>query len=165
MSGGPGIEEALRALSEAHGSAALASAFARLHGAVQSRRRSERRAVGALASTIAEACRLRDAMRADGATRAQLDEAMDKTVRLCWPTRGVYPYPCQACEGYGVVYHTCDGLDRPTCPKTKIHLAHEYTTPCFCAAGTRYRQPERRAEDFTQAGAVTKRQPTRWGRS
>ena len=163
MSGGPSIEEALRTLSEAHGSAELARAFARLQGAVQSRRCSERRAVGVLASTIAEACRLRDAMRADGATREQLDEAMEKTVRLVWPRRHPHHYVCQACGDYGLAMRTCDWDDRPTCGRRKPHLAHEYGRPCECPAGARHREPERRTEDFTQAGKVT-RKPTRWGR-
>ena len=159
----PSLEEALKTLSEAHGPAQLARAFEQLQGTVRTRRRRAAQAVGVLARTITEACRLRDAMRADGATLEQLNEAMEKTVRLVWPRRRPHHYICETCGDYGLDMRTCDGDERPTCGRTKPHLAHEYGRPCDCPAGARHREPERRAEDFTQAGKVT-RKPTRWGR-
>ena len=117
-----------------------------------------------LAATIREAIRFWDAMKAEGASLSQRVSSLEKTLRLCWPTRRPWTYTCETCGDYGLEMSSCDGGERPTCGRSKPHLSHEFGRPCWCAAGARFRQPVRRVEDFTQAGAVTKRQPTRWGR-
>ena len=121
------------------------------------------KAESVLAETIRVAIGFWDAMKAEGATLAQRTASLEKTLRLCWPFSREWHYTCEKCGDYGLEMSTCDGGERATCGRRKPHLEHEFGRPCWCAAGARFRQPERRAEDFTQAGKVT-RKPTRWGR-
>ena len=116
---------------------------------------------GVLSATITEALRLRDRMRADGATATELDAALEKTLRAAWPFAREWKVLCATCRDYGLDLHQCAG--DATCGRTRPHLPHDYGEPCWCAAGKRFRAPMKTEDDFTQAGTV-KRRPSRFGR-
>jgi len=116
---------------------------------------------GVLSETILEALRIRDRMRADGASVEECDAALEKTLRASWPQTREWKHLCGECRDYGLIIRGCPG-DKPFCGRRKVHLPHEYGEPCFCAAGGRFKPKPKSGEDFTEATKV--RQPTRFGR-
>lgn len=112
--------------------------------------------------TLTEALRLRQAMRSDGQTAEELDRGFACVLREVWPLTRVWKYLCETCRDHGLELHQCAG--DATCGRVKVHAPHEYVTPCWCAAGNRYKPKERRPDDFAEAGKTAKRQPTRFGR-
>ena len=153
----------IRALADAHGPAALAAAHARLQGDVRRKRKADAGTTSKLNETIAIANQIWATQKADGVSLQERVATMEQTLRLAWPFRPGYKPRCDRCGDYGLEMSRCDGDDRPTCGRTKIHAAHEYGRPCFCPAGKQHQPKRVSAEDFTQAGAV-KRKPTRFGR-
>jgi hypothetical protein len=96
-----------------------------------------------LGKTIVEALRLRDLMRAEGATKADLDAAMLKTVKAAWPTVTEEDDRRCACGDTGAVIHTCPGHRRCPVSQHPRHGPHTYLTPCSCSEGTRFIPPAR----------------------
>jgi hypothetical protein len=140
---------------------------------------------GGLAETLTEAIRLRERARNEGATEAELDATMERTLRAAWPQVREWKYLCSACQDTGLVTKLCRRGDRcngtssradtPHDPPGKYQrlcameplsdYQHEYGTPCTCAKGHRFRQtPKGRPEDFTDQAGAAKRKPTRFGR-
>lgn len=116
-----------------------------------------------LGKTIVEAMRLRDVMRADGASPAALDAAMLQTVKTAWPAIvGEDDRRC-SCGDTGAILHRCPGHQRCPVSRHARHGPHSYLTPCSCGEGGRYRPLERRGEDVTAAGRP-RRGLTRVGR-
>lgn len=123
---------------------------------------SQAQADGVLSATILEACRLRVAMKADGATEAELDAAMERTIRQCWPFTREWHFRCRECEDHGLQMRDCPGDS--TCGRHKPHLAHDFGQPCWCAKGAAFTKKlhPQTDDDFTKATKV--KQPTRFGR-
>jgi len=109
---------------------------------------------GQLSATIREALRLRAAMKIDGATRDELDAALEQTLRVAWPQRRTWTYVCELCGDTGWVTRICRAFDR--CPgwssvRPDVRAAsgryrqrqcaiepsyeHEFVEPCFCGKG------------------------------
>ena len=116
---------------------------------------------GTLAATIRVAILERTAQLAAGATRVEADANLEKTLRVSWPFRREWKYLCECCSDHGLDMQECPG--DATCGRTFPHLPHESGTPCWCAAGARFKRPVP-SDDVTQAGRATKRKVTRWGR-
>lgn len=145
------LTDALKTLAEAHGSKALASAFARLQGQIRSARRASRQQYGALAQTFAAAMTIWDAQKADGVSREDRLSGLEKSLRASWPTGREWKYLCDRCRDYGLETQECHG--DATCGRVKPHLPHEFGTPCWCQAGQKFKaKPKPSAEDFTAAG-------------
>jgi hypothetical protein len=157
------ITDALKTLSDAHGSRALAAAFAAVQGQVRRARKAAAKELGALAKTYAVAMRIWDAQKADGVSKADRIAGLERTLRAAWPQMREWKYLCSSCHDYGLVIGDCPGTHNATCGRTKPHLPHDFGTPCWCQAGNTYRdKPKPSAEDFTQAGKS--KQMTRLGR-
>jgi hypothetical protein len=126
-----------------------------------------------LADTIDEAIRLRLAMKAEGATPAELDAAMEKTLRAAWPFTRTWIYRCGHCQDTGLVMAVCrrgsrcDGVStRTDYPHQRIgkyrrlcaihpdsDTEHTSGAPCFCTLGARFQLPTPpSADEFTGAG-------------
>lgn len=112
-----------------------------------------------LSETLIEAIRLRDQMRTDGATEAELTAGFEKVLREVWPTARTWRYLCETCRDYGLEMKACPG--DATCGRTFPHAAHDYGDPCWCKAGNRYKS---KARDDDPGGAGAKRKPSRFGR-
>lgn len=155
------LEDALKKLSDAHGSKALSTAFGKLHGEVTRARRAAKAQLGPLASTFIEAMRIWDVQKKDGVSEADRVDGLSKSLRAAWPQAPpqeawTYQYACERCSGYGLETLTCPG--DATCGRRKPHLAHDYGTPCWCDAGKRFRAPAKpNPEDFSAAGKTPKR--------
>ena len=154
------IEQALDALSQAHGPVALAAAFRSLQGSVRRARQSTQAQLGPLAKTYVAAMAQWDAQKAAGVSQEDRLICLEKTLRAAWPQTREWKYLCQTCADHGLEMATCDGRSG-RCGRSNPHLAHEFGTACWCAAGERFRAKPKPAEDFTAAG---RSQLTRIGR-
>lgn len=145
------IEQALDALSQAHGPVALAAAFRSLQGSIRQRRQAAQTEHGPLAQTYAAAMALWDGQKADGVTREDRLICLEKALRCAWPQVRAWKDLCQTCRDYGLKMVPCAG--DATCGRTHPHLPHEFGTACWCPAGEKFRaKPKPTAEDFTAAG-------------
>ena len=160
------LTDALSALSQAHGSKALATAFAVVQGQVRKARGASKEAYGPLAQTFVAAMKIGDQQKADGVSRADRLAGLEKTLRAAWPQTREWKYLCSCCADYGYEVGSCPGLRDAMCRRTREHAPHEFVTPCWCSAGTKYREkPKPSAEDFTQAGrSKPSKSMTRMGR-
>lgn len=170
------LDDHLDALSRANSAAELAKAHrAATRAVLSNRRQAERQGVGVLARTIAEALKLRDEMKAGGASQAELDAFLENVVRQSWPFTREWKFLCSQCDDTGRVVMVCrkgarcDG--RSTAPGRMRLCAqdptsdyeHEYASPCHCALGSRFTsRPKRVEDDLVKIGKVSK--PTRFGR-
>lgn len=174
------LKDALDALSKAHGPRALASAFKALGRSVVAKRRGDKQQWGPLASTFAEAMTIRDRMRADGATPADLDRHMEITLRGVWPQTREWHYLCADCDDAGWVFGTCvnGSCGRPfrlpgqafddMTGQGRCSPGHSFCRPCGrCekgrAFGRQLRKEPRQADDAVETAARTTK-PTRVGR-
>lgn len=147
------IADALSALSQAHGSQALASAFRALQGQVRRDRRAKDASRGTLATTYIAAMAIWDAQKADGIPRAERLSGLEKSLRAAWPQTREWKYLCERCSDYGLEILSCQGVTDAICGEVKPHYAHEFGQPCWCAAGARFREkPKPAPEDFQAAG-------------
>ncbi len=134
------------------------------------------RSLGAIIMAVVE---LQASMREQGATQAAIDAAMETAVRASWPFAREWKYICRDCQDTGLVLqvcepgHRCNGLstriDGPKeqaskyqrlCTKAETYV-HDYSIPCWCKAGNRFRTQPASDADYTQAGK-TSRPMTRW---
>lgn len=160
-----GLQKALEALGEAHGPAALASAFQSLQGRVKRLRRDSGHALGPLATAVREAIQIRDQMKAEGVTGEALNEGLEGVLRDLWPKGRAEAWRdlCPECRDYGLIMQTCPG--DATCGRPKPHASHGYGRPCFCEHGRQFRDaPKPSPDDFTKAGKTPKKDFTRAGR-
>src|SRR6185503_9128267 len=143
------LDEALRALGEAHGPSALARAFAAVQGQVRRARREAASRLGTLAKTYIAAMAIWDRQKADGVPLEARYEAMEQSIRLAWP-RGrehAWHFLCASCSDYGLEMHQCPG--DASCGRQRPHLAHDYGRPCWCQKGARFKdKPKPTGEDF-----------------
>jgi hypothetical protein len=157
------LTDALKTLSDAHGSKALAAAFAAVQGQVRRARRAADKGLGPLAQTFIAAMRIWDQQKADGVRKAERLAGLEKTLRAAWPQADDPGrlYRCRECWDIGAIACECPGNDH--CGRHKPHLAHSYIAPCFCPKGEKFKEkPKPGPEDFTAAG---KSKPmTRMGR-
>lgn len=158
------LDEALQALTSAHGSSELARAFGRLQSAVKQARAGSKTKYGALTQTFVAAMAIWDAQKAEGVSRAERLAGLEKTLRAAWPQTRAWKYVCDTCDDYGLEMAQCPG-DR-TCGREKEHLPHEFGRPCWCGAGNRFRPPAKASpDDFAAAGKTPKPKGfTRFGR-
>lgn len=118
-----------------------------------------------LADTVIEAMRLWDAQKKAGASKAQLVESMEQTLRAAWPKSrdAEWKYLCQRCNDYGLEMLECPGDN--TCGRDKRHAPHEFGKPCWCSYGARFRQkPKTETDHADGAGARAKRPTKLFGR-
>lgn len=140
---------------------------------------------GVLAATLKEALRLRDLARAEGATQAELDTMMEKTLRSAWPQVREWKYLCSLCDDTGLITKLCrrgarcNGIssrsDTWRDPPGKYQRAcavdplsderHDYGVPCTCSRGTRFKEkPKAGPEDFSHEAGRSTGKPSRFGR-
>lgn len=134
-----------------------------------------------LSQTVREALRLRDQMRADGASEEDLTKGLAQTLRASWPQTRAWHYDCDGCSDTGWQ----DKLCTPATPcgrpfdrmgqsaddytgRGRCGPSHTYVVPCFCRRGEVKRVQRDRLdqvaapEDYLGVGRVSK--PTRFGR-
>lgn len=118
---------------------------------------------GELARTILEALKLRDQMRAAGASEDQLADGFERVIRSVWPFEREWKYLCGHCDDIGYLFEECPG--DASCGRPREHGAHRLVRPCWCSLGARFKPKPKTEQDFT---AATKSKPktfTKWGRS
>lgn len=121
------------------------------------------KAKGDLAQTFVAAMDIWQAQTAEGLSVHQRVATLTKTLKLAWPQTREWKYLCDACDDYGLRIASCPG--DATCGRMKEHGPHEFGTPCWCAAGKKFRPaPAPMPEDFTQAGKAKSKPLTRLGR-
>lgn len=149
------LTDALKTLSDAHGPRALVAAFNTLQGQVRRARKASANELGTLAQTFTAAMRIWDAQKAEGVSKAERLEGLEKTLRVAWPQAREWKYLCAECGDLGLVYYECGGGSE--CGRIKKHLPHTYGRPCFCAKGAKFAEkPKPQAEDFKAAGKMVK---------
>ena len=145
------LQEALETLSAAHGPKALAAAFIALRSHVTASRKASKKHLGVLAQTYVEAMRIWDTQKADGVSKAERETGLMKTLKAAWPQTREWHYICASCADYGLVMSDCPG--DATCGRSYPHLPHEFSKPCWCSRGQRFRPPPApEGGDFRQAG-------------
>lgn len=98
-----------------------------------------------------------------GATLAERVRNLEQTLRAAWPFTREWHYLCLECDDHGLKMRPCPG--DATCGRSKPHLQHEFGTPCWCAAGDRFKVKARTEQgDVERAAKTRKKEPTRWGR-
>jgi hypothetical protein len=137
-----------------------------------------------LAATLKEALRLRDLARAEGASPAELNATLERTLRAAWPQVREWKYLCSQCQDTGLItklcrrgdrcngvssrtdtWHERPGKYRRLCVTAPLsNYQHEYGTPCTCAAGERFKLKPKSADDFSQEAGTSRKKPTRFGR-
>ncbi len=176
------IEAALRRLSETHGADALSAEFERLQRLV--RRKRKESAAGPLATAIAEALRLRDKLKADGASETDIAAGLERLVRDAWPKGREWHYYCDECNDTGLIIRVCRLGDRCNGISTRVDhfrdtpgkyrrlcamhpdsdYTHEYGMPCICPRGDRFKRAPKPERDDLQDAAKKPTQPSRFGR-
>lgn len=137
-----------------------------------------------LPEAIEEALKLRDQMRDDGVSEADLAAGFERVVRDVWPFTREWHYLCEQCNDTGLVIYVCrpgarcNGLStrvdgpRETAGKYRrlcaLHpdsdYTHEYGEPCYCPKGDRFKRAPKPEQDDLQDAARKPKQPTRFGR-
>jgi hypothetical protein len=117
-----------------------------------------------LGATVLAALQIRDAMRRDGATVAEADAALERTLRVAWPHAREWKHLCVACRDYGLVLAECPG--DTTCGRPNPHERHSYGTACHCDKGRPFRAKAAPTDDDAVAVAAKSpnRRMARWGR-
>src|SRR3990167_1031325 len=107
---------------------------------------------GTLAATMREALRLRDQMRADGATEVELAQALEQTVRAAWLFTRAWKYLCQACDDTGAVRHVCTPSQRCQGISTWIDNPHDtpgkYRRLCATSPDAEYERSEEHTSEL-----------------
>lgn len=131
-----------------------------LLGFVKKSKKTNQGSHGTLAQTVMEAMKFWDEQKADGVPLADRQRNLLGVLMVAWPQVREWKFLCQNCFDTGLVMANCDG--DATCGRSKVHLSHEFGTPCWCSLGSRFKQKQPPTpEDFTQAG---RSKPTRIGR-
>lgn len=131
-----------------------------LLGFIKKPKKTGARQHGTLSDTVMDAMRLWDEQKAGGVSLADRQRGLFGVLRDAWPQVREWKYLCQNCNDTGLVMAECSG--DATCGRVKLHLPHEFGTPCWCSLGSRFKQQSKPTpEDFTQAG---RSKPTRIGR-
>lgn len=153
----PDLAAALEALSAAHGESELIRAMARVRRMAKAARIKGDQGIGRLSAAVMAAIEIRDKLKADGVTGAELDAGLEGVLRDMWPKGREWKYLCQQCGDLGLEMHACPG--DATCGRPREHLPHDYGTPCWCEKGKRFREkPKPEPSEFTEAGKTPKRQ-------
>lgn len=120
---------------------------------------------GPLVTSYTEAMRFWDEQKVAGVPIADRVRALEGLLRDVWPFTRAWKFVCHACDDRGLVITACPG--DATCGRAKLHLAHDFGTPCWCALGHRFR-PARppSPDDVEAAGKIKKpvRSMSRFGR-
>lgn len=161
------LHAALDALTKAHGAPALAQAMRNVRRAQGAGRKRDKQQYGALSTAIMQALDMRDELKAQGVTGAELDRGMEGVLRELWPKPHGRTEPwhdqCGNCRDYGLEMIDCPG--DATCGFRKPHPPHEFGRPCWCPKGNRFRdQPSPTDTDPVKRAAKSPRQLTRFGR-
>lgn len=141
---------------------------------------------GVLSAAISAVLRVRDQMKADGASRAELDACVEQVVREVWPRGREEPwkYACPNCSDTGLRMHVCtpwqrcDGIstrmDSPhgtvgkykrLCAQGVTTYEHDCGMPCWCPLGRRFQsKPSGGEDDFTTSTKSKPKPMQRWGR-
>ena len=135
-----------------------------------------------LGAVIRETLRLREQMRAQGATPAEQDAYVERVVRASWPQERAWHYLCEECRDTGLVIvvcahgRRCHGLStRTDTPAgrpgkyrrlcvTPSDYTHDDGVACHCQAGARFRVARPVDTDDLDRVAKAPRPTTRWGR-
>lgn len=179
------LDDALTKLASAGSAQELRAAHKDARKAIGAdRRKALLKGTGVLARTLFEALDLRDRMKAEGASQAELDAFLETTVRETWPKGREWKYVCHDCDDTGLMMRVCrrgsrcpgistrtdSPYDKPgkyhrLCAKDPLSdYEHSYGEPCSCAKGDRFRtKAPSPTRELAQVGKVSK--PTRWGRS
>lgn len=161
------ILDALDALAEAHGSAALGAAFRSLQRQVRQIRRASSRSESAFTNAVMEAVDLRAQLKADGATGTDLEAGLEAVVRATWPRSPgahAWKYLCETCRDTGLEMRWCEGRGCGLA-HGNTHAPHEVGWPCFCSKGERFRETKPAQLDAISAAAKTAKaaKPSRFG--
>jgi hypothetical protein len=137
-----------------------------------------------LGAIIVETIRLRNQMRAHGATADEQAAYLEDIVRRSWPFTREWKYLCERCSDTGLVLQRCrpgarcsgvstrtdDWRDKPgkyhrLCVRMEdTSYEHEYVEPCWCQAGAPFRAHPRKPDEDLDKIAKTDKPMTRWGR-
>jgi hypothetical protein len=169
----PPVEPAvLDALAAADTPDALRAAHRKAKRSVLAFRKRAQK-MGPLAKAYTAAVEVWDALNANGATFDERAAGLELVLRQHWPFTREWKYLCKGCDDSGLVIERCrrgarcDGIStrsddphgtpgkyRRLCAQfPDSEYEHDYGTPCWCAAGARFRDPgPPRPEDFAQAG-------------
>lgn len=160
------LQAALDALTQAHGSKALTEAFERAQRSVRRNRRRQKAEYGPLATAVWQAIEIRDQMKTDGVTGADLDRGLEGVLRDLWPKphgrMEPWHFNCETCSDYGYEWFKCPGDE--TCGRRNPHAAHSYVRPCFCPKGRTMIEKTLPTQDDTMQKASKAKKMTRWGR-
>lgn len=140
-----------------------------------------------LAVAIEAALKMRENMRADGVSEADLAAGFEQVVRAVWPKGREWHYYCEQCSDTGLVMAMCkpgarcNGIstrtDGPFEPPGKYQrlcakfpdsdYEHEYGVPCICRNGSRFKHlPKAEGDDLGDAARKPKPKPfSRFGGS
>lgn len=120
-----------------------------------------------------DALRFMDEQKAAGVPLHERVKGLDGVLRSAWPQQRAWQYLCDRCDDTGLVMAVCrrgarcDGISTRTdhrgetpgkyqrlCAKhPESDYEHEYGTPCWCAAGAKFRdKPRPTPDDFKAAG-------------
>ena len=138
-----------------------------------------------LSKAIEDALKIREQMRDDGATPADLAAGFERVVRDVWPTVREWHYLCEQCSDTGLVLYVCAPGRRCNGISTRIDgpheqpgkyrrlcalhpeadYTHEYGEPCDCKFGSRFRSTPKSDRDVLQDAAMKPkpRPPSRFG--
>lgn len=161
------LYEALDALSQAHGAKALIEAHRRLQRSVR-RARLPSTTDRQMADTIMAAVDLRQRLKADGATGAELEAGLEAVVRESWPKFRPEPwhYLCANCSDSGLELRICpDGTACGLANGRPHEHPHTYGVPCFCERGAWFRVRRTQTDPIAAAAkTATPKQLTRFGK-
>lgn len=134
--------------------------------------------------TVKEALRLRDQMRADGASDTELAKGLEQSVRAAWPQGREWQYKCDDCRDTGLIEMVCKAGQRCEGTSSRVDhwkdepgkyrrlcalnptsdYEHTYTMPCFCAAGSRFKRQAPTPETDDDRAAKVQKPFTKWGK-
>ncbi len=118
-------------------------------------RKAEDAEIGKLSSAVMEAIAIRDQMKADGVTGAELNAGLEGVLRDVWPKPKGRSEPwrviCKICDDTGAELKDCAG-DGCGMANGHPHAPHEYRRPCLCSKGARFRETTKGPGDVTDVG-------------
>jgi len=137
---------------------------------------------GRLARLYREALQYMDAQKAAGVPFLDRIKGLDQVLRSAWPQGREWHYLCEQCNDTGLVVSVCrkgarcngistrtdspgqqPGKYRRLCAlNPNSDYEHDYSAPCWCAAGGRWRQKPPSTDDGTNVG---KSKPKPWSRA
>lgn len=144
-------------------------------------RKTAAQSEGKLAAAFRELMLLWDQQKADGVPFLERMKGLTAVLRDVWPQTRAWHYVCDDCSDTGLVTAVCrlgarcDGLSsrvdhysqkpgkyRRLCGlNPDSDYVHEYSRPCQCVKGERFKHAPKAPADFAQAGRSSK--PTRLG--